>query len=155
MERETEYIRQVMIENQRNLAPMLKYLSWLESSADRMVSTLYQGEGIAQSSITFPIYDSTLLNFVREAGASPFMERNYQYIYTRNRIKNHDDERRMIEQATWKEWDILRGIFSRYVLGGRTKATLWTEAVQERIFYLVLRKMKEIIEYWDKPMDVR
>ena len=56
----------------------------------------------------------------------------------------------MIQKAGWKEWDILRGILSKYVLGGRTKGNLWSEAVSEQIFYLVIRQMQEIIEFWDK-----
>jgi len=27
---------------------------------------------------------------------------------------------------------------------------LWSEAVSEQIFYLVIRQMQEIIEFWDK-----
>ena len=65
-------------------------------------------------------------------------------------ILNHDDERRFIEKATIKEWDMLCGILSKYVLGGQTRATLWNEAVKERIFYLVIQKMCDIIEFWDK-----
>jgi len=78
------------------------------------------------------------------------MDRNYAYIYTRHRICTHQDERNMIQKAGWKEWDILRGILSKYVLGGRTKGNLWSEAVSEQIFYLVIRQMQEIIEFWDK-----
>ena len=49
---------------------------------------------------------------------------------------------------------MLRGILSKYVLGGRTKAFLWSEAASEGIFALVLDQMKMIIEYWDKPIDM-
>jgi len=59
----------------------------------------------------------------------------------------------VIADATIKEWGILCGILSNYVLGGRTRSTLWSEAVQERIFYLVINKMVEIVEFWDKPLD--
>ncbi len=155
MEREMQHIQQLMMENKQLLMPLLRYLPWLETTAGKQVSTNYQGEGIAEHSVSFPVYDGTLMNFIREASKSPFMDRNYHYVYTRNRIKSHEDERRIIERATWKEWDILRGILSKYVMGGRTKGTLWNEAVKEQIFYLVIRKMKEIIEYWDKPMDNR
>ena len=81
------------------------------------------------------------------------MDKNYRYVYTRNHIRTPEDERRVIRAAELKDWDILRGILSRYVLGGMTKASLWSQAVQEDIFYLVLSKMKEIIEYWDKTQD--
>ena len=96
------------------------------------------------------MYDGTLLNFVKEAEATPLMNRNYAYVYTRNRIRNHEDERRLIAAAQLTEWDILEGILSKYVLEGRTKATLWGDAMQEDIFLLVLRKMREIIGYWDR-----
>ena len=100
--------------------------------------------------MSFPVYDATLMNFVREAAASPLMNRNYVYVYTRNRIRNHADEKRLIAGAELKDWEILGGILSKYVLEGQTKASLWGEAVQEDIFLLVLRKMREIIGYWDR-----
>jgi hypothetical protein len=78
------------------------------------------------------------------------MDRNYVYVYTRNRIRSHADEKRLIAGAELKDWEILGGILSKYVLEGRTKATLWGDAMQEDIFLLVLRKMREIIRYWDK-----
>ena len=83
-------------------------------------------------------------------GTSPLMNRNYVYVYTRNRIRSHADEKRLIDGAELKDWELLGGILSKYVLEGRTKATLWGEAMQEGIFLLVLRKMREIIRYWDK-----
>lgn len=65
-------------------------------------------------------------------------------------------ERRQIRELhLQRRGNLLRGILSRYVLEGRIKGKVWNEAVQEQIFYLVLEKMKEIIEFWDKPMDIR
>ncbi len=154
MEQEMEYRRRQLEGYKQALAPLLRYLPWLEKSAGTSASRNYSGSEVGERVMPFPVYDSTLLNFVREAGKTVFMDRNYRYIYTRNRIVSHDDERRAIENASLKEWDILCGILSKYVLGGQTKGTLWSEAVQERIFYLVIQKMCEIIEFWDKPMEV-
>lgn len=154
MEQDIEYMHRLMAENKQVLMPLLRYLPWLEQKAGQSVSTNYQGEGLSDHSMAFPVYDSTLMNFVKEASKSSLMDRNYLYVYSRNRLKTHEDERKAIAAATWKEWDILRGILSKYVLGGRVKAVLWSEAVTERIFCLVLRKMKEIIEYWDQPIQV-
>ena len=132
------------------LKPLLRYLPWLEQTSGGDASKTYSGESTVMS---FPVYDGTLMSFVRELSKTSFMDRNYRYVYTRNRILTHEDERWLIEKATVKEWDILCGILSKYVLGGQTRATLWNEAVKERIFYLVLRKMCEIIEYWDKQFS--
>ena len=150
MEQNVEY-RQQMVEEYRAAAePLFKYLPWMEKNAGRAVSRNYQGNGLSKNSMSFPVYEATLMNFVREAAASPLMNRNYVYVYTRNRIRNHADEKRLIAGAELKDWEILGGILSKYVLEGRTKATLWGEAVQEDIFLLVLRKMQEIIKYWSK-----
>ncbi len=153
MERETENRKQQVEEYKQALVPLLRYLPWLEKSVGTTVSRTYNGSDLGEKIMGFPVYDGTLMNFVREAGNSVFMDRNYRYVYTRNRIVTHEDERKVIEKATIKEWGILCGILSNYVLGGRTRSTLWSEAIQERIFYLVINKMCEIIEYWDKPMN--
>lgn len=155
MEQTCEYRQQLLEEYKQTVLPLLRYLPWLEKNAGTPASTTYDGQNISEHSVSFPVYDATLLNFVKEAGKTPLMDRNYQYIYTRNHIRSHEDERQAIIKASWKEWDILKGILSCYVLGGRTKGTLWSQAMQEKIFYLVLKQMKEIIEYWDKPLECR
>ncbi len=156
MEQNTEYRQQLVQEYKQTVSPLLRYLPWLIRNTGQSGSSNYQGDEFSEHSMSFsfPVYDSTLMSFIREASNSPLMDRNYSYIYTRNRIKTHDDERRLIESAELKDWDILRGILSKYVMGGRTKAFLWSEAVRENIFVAVLEQMRKIIEFWDKPMDV-
>lgn len=155
MERNKEYRQQLVQEYKQVVSPLLRYLPWLIKNAGQSGSTNYQGDGYSDRSVqfSFPVYDSTLLSFIKEASRSPLMEKNYSYTYTRNRIRTHDDERRLIQAAELKDWDLLRGILSKYVLGGRTKAVLWSEAVRENIFVMVLEKMQKIIEFWDKPLD--
>ena len=155
MEQNSEYRAQLLQEYKQTVVPLLKYLPWFEKNAGQSGSTLYQGADANENTMHFPVYDSTLMSFVKEATRSPLMDRNYSYVYTRNRIRSHEDERRMIQSAELKDWDILRGILSKYVLGGRTKAMLWSEAARENIFYLVLKQMQKIIEFWDKPLDIR
>jgi len=143
--------RQEQIQNyKRAVEPLVKYLAWLEKNAGKAGSSSYQGQGIGKHSMSFPVYDSNLLNFVREAAETPLMDMNYKYVYTRNRIRSHEDERKAILAAELKDWDVLCGILSKYVLGGRTKATLWSEAVEENIFFLIVKQMQKIIKYWDK-----
>ena len=150
MEQSSEYREQLLESYKQAVRPLLPYLPWLEQSAGKRASSIYSGQDIGVNSVSFPVYDGTLLNFVREATKSPLMDRNYAYVYTRHRIRTHQEERDIIQKAGWKEWDILRGILSKYVLGGRTKGNLWSEAVSEQIFNLVLKQMQEIIEFWDK-----
>lgn len=154
MEQETEYRRKIVREYRQALEPLLPYLPWLEKNSGKRASRSYQGQGVGRVSMSFPVYDANLVNFVKTASVSPLMERNYDYIYTRNRIRSHADERRLIAAAELKDWDMLRGILSKYVLGGRTKATLWSEAVEEGIFAQALKRMQDIVEYWDKTKKV-
>ena len=79
---------------------------------------------------------------------------NYVYVYSRLGLKTPEDEKQAIERATIQEWNVLCGILTRYVLGGMTQSYLWRQGMTESIFYLVLLKMKEIVEYWDKPLLV-
>ena len=155
MEQSTEYRQQMLEEYKQVAMPLLRYLPWLEKNMGQTASTLYQGEEANEGALHFPVYDSTLMSFVREASKSSLMDRNYRYVYTRNRIRTHEDERKLITTAELKDWDILRGILSMYVMGGMTKGSLWSEAMQENIFYLILKQMQKIIEFWDKPLNIR
>ena len=154
MEENEEYRQKLIAEYKRQIEPLLRYLPWLAQHNGMSVSSVYQGAETEQLTMKIPVYDGTLLTFVKLASKSPLMDRNYRYVYSRKRIQSHDDERKLITQATWKDWDTLRGILSYYVMGGRTKGSLWNEAVKEAIFYMVLSQMKEIVEYWDQPIEV-
>lgn len=126
------------------------FIPWLEAQKGKQASTVYSGEGLKEHSITFPVYDSTLMNFVKTAQASSLIDRNYVYVYSRNRIRTVQDERRFIQDATIKQMKDLWGILARYILGGMTKSMMWSEGVRNGIFLELLLKMKEILNFWDK-----
>ena len=125
------------------------YIPWLETHKGGESSSVFTGEGVEKNSITFPVYDTTLMNFVKAAQASSLMNRNYVYVYSRNRIRTEADEHRFIRNATIKEMGDLWGILSKYILKG-TKAALWSEGVRNGVFLELLLKMKEILAYWDR-----
>lgn len=134
------------------LMPFLRYLPWFEEHAGEKTGSSYNGSVDGNNTMSFPVYDSTLLSFVKEMGKSSFMNRNYVYIYSRKHLKTPEDERKAIRSATIREWDVLCGILSKYVIGGNARAQLWTQAVKENIFLMVLQKMQEIVEYWDRRL---
>ena len=137
-----EYYRQDAVK-------LFRYLNWLESKSGQTVSTIYGAEGISVNSVPFPVYDGTLMSFVKEATDTCFMDRNYVYVYSRKQLKTARDEMRLIKNATIRDMDDLAGILSHYILGGRTKARLWGEGVTLGVYVALLTKMKELIEYWD------
>jgi hypothetical protein len=151
MEQNEEYLRSKMKENRILLAPLFRYLPWLEEASKKTVVNTYSGDGLGHRSVAFPVYDSTLMSFIREAEKSPILDRNYPYVYTRKGLKNHEQERALIERADWRNWDDLRGILSKYVMGGRTRSSLWSEGVSEQIFYLTLKQFQSIVDFWDHP----
>ena len=87
MEQSSEYREQLLESYKQAVRPLLPYLPWLEQSAGKRASSIYSGQDIGVNSVSFPVYDGTLLNFVREATKSPLMDRNYAYVYTRHRIR--------------------------------------------------------------------
>lgn len=149
---EVDFRQKITEEYQASVKPLLTYLPWLEQHSGKESFTVYGGEGIKEHSLSFPVYDGTLMRFIKQAGKTTLMDRNYKYVYTRNHLRNHNDERKLIQNATFKEWNVLKGILSYYVMGGRVKGYLWSEAVKENIFYLVLTQMKKIVEQWDNAV---
>lgn len=125
---------------------LVRYISWLEEKRSSNVMNSYTGEGVEKTTFTFPVYDSTLLSFVKTAKGTQFITRNYQYVYNRNRIKNVAQEKKIIQSATLRDIELLSGIFSKYVLGGMTKGVLWAQAVENGVFLEVLYKLRELLE---------
>ncbi len=124
--------------------PLLTYVPWLEEHAGETGATLYDDQGLSKHTLSFPVFDPALMQFVRECGKSSLMDRNYRYVYSRNHLQSHEDERRLIDKANWRTWYQLKGILSWYVLGGRVKASLWSEGVKSGIYCRVLNKMRNI-----------
>lgn len=128
---------------------LMRYISWLESKRGGEVMKSFEGEGVEKMAFTFPVYDSTLLSFVKTARETQFITRNYQYVYNRNRIKNTEQEKKAIAGATLRDIGVLSGILSRYVLGGMTKSVLWAQGVENGIFLEILYRLREILEIYE------
>lgn len=148
-----EYRKMVVEEYRSDVERLIRYLPWLEEKAGASVAQNFTGSGIGEHSIPFPVYDSTLLGFIKEVQRTTLLDRNYHYIYSRHKIRTLEDELRAISNADITHMDVLKGILSKYVMGGMTKGKLWSEAVEKCIFLNCVRKMKENLEFWDKPME--
>ena len=153
VEMDKAYMRELAGKYKLELSPLLRYMHWLEQNAGKNLTTSYKASEDGMSTMSFPVYDSTLLSFIKEAGKTSFMDKNYAYIYSGYRIQTPQQERDLIEKATMQEWNVLCGILTRYVRGGMTQSYLWTQGMTESILYLTLAKMKELVEFWDKPLS--
>lgn len=124
------------------------YLTWLEEKSGKSVSSVYSGDGVADHSVAFPVYDAMLMRFIKDAENTAFMDRNYRYVYSRNRLKTVEDELKLIESVSILQMDLLGGIMSNYVMGGRTRARLWSEGMNTGVFYHIIKKSKELVDFW-------
>lgn len=157
MEKEDIAYRQQVVDTYKpDVEKLTRYLPWLEdkSGADSSVAESYEGSGIRENSISFLVYDGTLMSFIKEVQKTGLLDRNYPYIYSRYGLRTVQDELRAISRADIREMDLLRGILSKYVMGGMTKGKMWTEAVANGIFLNVIRRMKKNLEFWDTTRQV-
>lgn len=147
-----EYRRQMVERYKPDVQRLICYLPWLQEKAGKNVSETFEGSGIKEHSVTFPVYDGTLMNFVKDVQRTQLLDRNYVYVYSRGQIRSAEDEKRVIRQCGITQMQTLEGILSKYILGGMTKGRMWSEGVQNGVLLEVVLKMKENIEFWDKPM---
>lgn len=140
---------QIVEEYKTDVEKLLKYQPYFEKMAGKASSSTFNQEGLAEHSLAFPVYDSTLLQFVREAETTKFMNPNYHYVYTRNRLKTVEDELEAVAGCTIQKIDVLGGILSKYVYVGKVKGAIWSAGVKNGVFLAILLKMKEIIHFWE------
>ena len=145
--------RQELIRKYRAIFdPIFRYIPWLTQKQGARTSYLYQGDDVPLCSVPVPVYDGTLLGFVKDMQTTGLMSRNYVYVYSRCRIRSAQDELAYIANAELKDIEDIFGIMAKYVLGGMTKGKLWSEAVENGVFLQALLKIKELLEVWDKPL---
>ena len=152
MDNENIY-RQEMIKKYRDaMGSLFRYISWFEEKVGRKAVQNYHGDNIPGNSIPIPVYDSTLLAFVKEMQGTGLMDRNYVYTYSRLGIRNAQDELKLIQKAELKDIEVIFAIMAKYVLGGMTKGMLWPEAVENGVFLQSLTRIKELLDIWDQPL---
>ena len=149
METEQMTALQIVEKYRTDVEKLLKYLPYFEKMAGKSSSTTYNQEGLSEHSLTFPVYDSSLLQFVKEAENTVFMDPNYRYVYTRYRLHTAEDELALIDRCTIREIGAVGGILSKYVYGGRVKGAVWSEGVRNGVFLAILLKVQELIQFWD------
>ncbi len=131
---------------------LVRYLPWLESKRGEKLSKSVKSGEEGDMTMVVPIYDSTLLAFVKLAGKTKFINKNYVYTYSHYKIKDSEDEKRVISNAQIMDIASIGDILSKYILKGQVKGSLWSEGVENGVFFELVKKMKELIEFWSVPM---
>lgn len=136
---------------QEDAIKLFKFIPWLQKTGGNEMTGLYKGEGIEENSMPVPVYDATLLSFVKEAKNTKFMDRNYVYTFSKYRLRSTKDELNLIESCSLLDVKILGDILSKYVLKGEVKGAYWAEGVKSGVFLAVLLKLKELLDI-KKPL---
>ena len=139
-------IDEVLICYEEDVIKLLKFLPWLEKVSGGETSSIYNGEGIEKTTMPVPVYDSTLLNFIKVVETTEFMNRNYVYTYSRYNIKSAKDELSVIEDCTLLDMVVLGDILSKYILLGRVKGLVWSEGIKNGVYLALVLKFKELME---------
>lgn len=137
---------EIIICYKEDVERLLKFLPWLQKASGSAASGIYSGEGIENTSMAVPVYDSTLLNFIKEIRTTDFMNRNYVYTYSRYRIKTAKDEFRVIDACSLQDISVLGDILSKYVLRGDVKGAVWSEGVSNGVYLALLLKLKDLMD---------
>ena len=149
---ERKSIEEMLNEYRDVVADIAKYLPWLETKSGEKSFSYVNPEG-SENTIAIPVFDSTLLSFIKVLEKTGRMNRNYDYVFKRYKIYSVADELSLIHRADLKDMEMLFAILSKYVIRGRSKGVYWNEAVQNGVFYETVKKMKELIEFWSMPMQ--
>ena len=150
MEQDKSGIAEVVNNYKEDVVKLCKYLNYLEVKQGEKMYRNYENQ--ETPTMKFPVYDSTLLSFIKVAQTTKFINKNYVYTLSRKKLKTPEDEIKFIKSAQIMDMQALGDILSKYVLKGMTKGTLWSEGVSSGVFYYLVKQMKELIEFWTVPM---
>jgi len=151
LESEKKSVEEMLEQYRDPVGEIAKYLPYLQTRSGESNISYVTPEG-AKNTIAIPVYDSTLLSFIKLLEKSGKMNRNYEYVYKRYGIYSEADEKSLIKRADLKDMEMLFAILSKYVIRGRVKGVYWNEAMRNGIFYETVNKMKELIEFWSIPL---
>ncbi|MBR3306771.1 MAG: hypothetical protein IKI75_05905 [Lachnospiraceae bacterium] len=130
---------------------LCRYLGWLESKKGEDLTNNYQPGDGEKTTISFPVYDSTLLGFVKAVKKTKFLDRNYMYVYRQYRIRSVEDEHRFIDSIQIVDIGKLGAVLSNYVIKGNTRGYVWNQGVTNGVYWHALSRMKELIDFWTVP----
>lgn len=130
-----------------DMLKLIAYLPWLEEKSGKSsVCDTYKGDGLTEHSMGFPVYDGNLLRFVKEAENTAFIDRNYVYVISRNRLKTVEDEIDFVSKQDMLRLDNIGGILSKYIIEGRVRSRMWADAVDKGVFLAVVARLKDLYD---------
>lgn len=152
MNANNEYQNAKQTQLYEKLSPLFAYIPYLKEKEGAKTHSILSGDAAPKDSVPVPVYDSTVLAFVKEAQRTGLMDRNYVYAYGKMNATTPSDERLAISDAKFTDIDGVLAILTKYVLTGMTKGSMWSIAVEEGIWLHCLLKIKELLDVYDHPL---
>jgi len=146
-EKDKAYQLSLIAKYREPLEPYFRYMPWFLERKNKNLEKFYDGDEIS-GTFSFPVYESTLLNFVQGIQTTGLIDRNYPYLYSKYGLHSTDEELALIERCGLAEVADILAVVSKYVLGGMTKGRMWNEAVEYGIFYHALARIRDILNVY-------
>lgn len=152
MKNENTYLEEMMEKYRGKSEGLLRYIPYFEQRIGQKNYAMYDGDGEMKSSVAIPVYDSTLLAFVKEVQKTGLIDRNYVYVLSNYGVRRPEHELPAVERAEFKDIGLIYAVMAKYVLGGMTKGIMWSQAVENGVFLACLKRLKEVLNVWEGPL---
>lgn len=152
MENENTYLVELMEKYRGKSEGLLRYIPYFEQKLGQKDYVIYDGDGEIQNTVSFPVYDGTLLAFVKEVQKTGLVDRNYVYVLSNYGVRREQDEIPAVERTEFKDIGLIYAVMAKYVLGGMTRGVMWSQAVERGIFLTCLKRLKEVLNVWEGPL---
>ena len=88
---ERAYIEETVAKYAPDVDKLVAYVPWLEEKYGLEVKKTFDNPDVVAGSMPFPVYDSYMMEFIRTAENTGFMDPNHIYTFSRNKLKTDAD----------------------------------------------------------------
>lgn len=131
--------------NRKSIEKLTPYISYFENATEESVCKWSESEKLEENCYIFsyPIYDHTLTEFIDEFHKTNLMSYNYLDVINKRGINDMDEMAGAIYDG---DLELIRAILTGYVRQERFGDGLWAEAVKDKVFLKILKRLDEIIQ---------
>ena len=126
----------------KSVEKLFSFIPYFETATEESVCRWEEGK-IPGGDNSYPVYERTLKDFIREFYETNLISHNYLDILDNRGLKNMDGIDDVIKNA---DIELLRAIFTKYVSQERFCDGLWATAVREKIFLGILNRFQELLK---------
>lgn len=127
-----------------SIEKLYAYIPFFETATKENVCNWSGGEKLGKNSFTmpYPEYDSTLNKFIKEVYKTNLIR--YDYLDFINKYGLYSC-REMVGAINDADLELLKAILTGYVRQERFNDGLWVNAVEDKVFLNILKRLREIV----------